>query len=590
MIMHKYYLLVLLFALHGRALAQSALQPDPKTRYYSIRSMHNGGVGKVAYSADGELLAFNDGENKNLYVWDLETIRLQTTYPNKANGPATPLEVYSPNLRWVAENYMVISERTKKKIYNDPAQPAGIVRSTSLTYSASATNGAPGWVLGPSYTMKNGLYPLAVTDDGIVITTVPEIRPSEIKSIYADKMHLEAFKDIYTYNPATNEKKKVAEGRIPTLSVNNLWSITPDSKTFVVYNCPTITAVDLVSGKMQAFSISAVPNSKVYYALPALSPTAACFERDLKNGTHELFWLNLKDGSVTAPLVVSATQNLQFFGAEGWSYNEKAGEWTVYARQGDELNALRKVAMDRRKLGIPKRGGYHFQVMKDEQVFGIPSGKWNDYSAFMDSVAYVLYDAPKGKVTSLVRHVFNNGYSSGSTAPVASSVGSMSAGSSAGSSAASSTDCASKLKKLRYPIGTKFSVSGGSLGEQPYEIIITGFDCNSKQYIAARRRFTDAQKSFFKTDANISFYAVERVTYPENADLDRLQRDYALHNICGMCLGSSIVSEEVVHTRGGKWEQVNFNIEVYTPLHVIAAWKQRAACPNCQHTGLVPRK
>lgn len=58
-------------------------------------------------------------------------------------------------------------------------------------------------------------------------------------------------------------------------------------------------------------------------------------------------------------------------------------------------------------------------------------------------------------------------------------------------------------------------------------------------------------------------------------------------DVCPVCAGSGVVNREVVHTRGGSWEQVSFNISVYTPARVIASWKERAVCPKCSGKGVL---
>ncbi len=147
---------------------------------------------------------------------------------------------------------------------------------------------------------------------------------------------------------------------------------------------------------------------------------------------------------------------------------------------------------------------------------------------------------------------------------------------------------AENLKSQRYKAGTMLKRQG-TLTESAADFIVIGFDAPTAHYIVLQREFVDARNTFFKTDDNIAFYNVSKKTM-KGYDLDRMSEVYGKVDVCPACTGSGVVKEDVVHTRGGKWEQVGFNIEVYTPAHVIASWKERAICPKCNHTGVLPKR
>lgn len=529
-------------------------------------------------SSDGERVGLVNDEK--LYTWDLNTIDsgYYYNYYQEFRGGA---KVVSPNLKWYAVVYApftpwpVGQKKGKTQDYN--------VRLKTTDMKKVQYNFVPV----TEYELVETMYPVAIANDGKVITA--DVDFSYTKPKYEQKKGtLKSFKNLYIGDPATGQKQLIYTGKLVQDVKGSFWNITPDGSQFVLwqYETFTLTCIDLKTGERKDFNLRDA-NLDLRYLFKTISDNDAVFAYN-KDSTISYVWVNLRSGKMTPPRVLPEQSSLQFVGEEAWTYNVKNGMWTILKRQGDSIAIRRTLPMDRYAMGLPATGHYQFVVMKGEKVIGFPTSAWNSYGRDMSKVAVVSYDLRKRSVEKMHYEVFANYYSSdGAANPVASSVSSQPAATN--NPTPVSADCAQKIKALPNPIGSKFTVSG-SLTENWYEIVITGYDCGTNQYIAARRKFTDAKKSFFKTDANISFYTVERVTYPLSTSFSTLQRDHTLYEICSMCSGASIVNEEVVHTRGGKWEQVNFNIEVYVPLHVIASWKERAECPQCNHTGLVKKK
>jgi hypothetical protein len=545
------------------------------TKLYRFIKGHS--LSDIIPSSDGERIAFVN--ESRLYTWDKNTIDSGYYYYYHQEYKSGA-KVMSPNLKWYAVVYApftpwpVGQRKGKTQEYN--------VRLKTTEMKKVQYNLVPV----TEYELIETMYPVAITNEGKVITA--DVDFSYTKQKYEEKKGtLKSFKNLYIGDPATGKKQLIHTGSLVQDAKRSYWNVTPDGSKFVIWQHGTrlLTSIDLATGERKDFNTST--DLDLRYFLKDMSSNDAVFEYR-KDSTVSYVWMDLRSGKMTAPRVLPEQSSMQFIGEEAWVYNSRNGMWTILARQGDSVAIHRTMPMDRYAMGLPATGHYQFVVMKGGKIVGFPTSAWNSYGRDMSKVAIVSYDLQKGSVDKMHYEVFANYYSSdGAANPVASSVSSQPV--TTNNATTVSADCAQKIKSLSYPIGSKFTVSG-SLTENWYEIIITGYDCATNQYIAARRKFTDSKKSFFKTDDNISFYTVERVTYPLSTSFSTLQRDNTLYEICGMCSGASIVNEEVVHTRGGKWEQVNFNIEVYVPLHVIAAWKERAECPQCKHTGLVSKK
>jgi hypothetical protein len=135
---------------------------------------------------------------------------------------------------------------------------------------------------------------------------------------------------------------------------------------------------------------------------------------------------------------------------------------------------------------------------------------------------------------------------------------------------------------------SKAANMGGWYGLKDIDYIVIGYDCNNNKVICLKRKYTEGRKTTFKTDANTGFYSVELVAMSVQEILPHYKRQENVR-VCPVCTGSGVISQDVVHARGGSWEQVNFNISVYTPYREIARWTERAKCPKCSHTGVIPR-
>jgi hypothetical protein len=555
--------------------AQTFIAGEQRTpRLYRFIKGNN--LGQVMPSSDGERVALVNDEK--LYTWDLNTIDSGYYYYGYQEYKEG-MKVLSPNLKWYAVVYAPFTswpsgqKKGKTQEYNVRLKTTDMKK---VQYS---------FVPATEYEFVETMFPVAITNDGKIISA--DVDFSYTKPKYEQKKgSLKSFKNLYIGDPVTGKTQLIYTGKLVEEAKSSTWNITPDGSKFVIWVPQTriLTSIDLATGERKDFNSSTTMDLR--YLFKTMSDNDAVFVRP-EDSAASYVWIDLKSGKMTAPRTLPAQSSMQFVGGEAWMYNVKNDMWTILKRQGDSIAIRRTVPMDRYAMGLPSTGHYQFVVMKGEKVIGFPTSAWNSYGRDMSKVAIVSYDLQKRSVDKMHYEVFASYYSSdGNANPVASSVSSQPVATNTATPV--SADCAQKIKSLSYPIGSKFTVSG-SLTENWYEIIITGYDCGTNQYIAARRKFTDSKKSFFKTDDNISFYTVERVTYPLSTSFSTLQRDNSLYEICSLCAGASIVNEEVVHTRGGKWEQVNFNIEVYTPLHVIASWKERAECPKCKHTGLVKK-
>ena len=141
--------------------------------------------------------------------------------------------------------------------------------------------------------------------------------------------------------------------------------------------------------------------------------------------------------------------------------------------------------------------------------------------------------------------------------------------------------CPGSQNSKIFPRGT-WQTSGNT------DFIVIGYECSTDKIICLKRNYTEGRNTFFKTDANIGFYNVEIVHLTTQELVSKSPRSEKV-NICNVCTGTGIVREEVIHGRGGKWQDISSVISVYTPYHEIARWTERAKCPKCNHRGVLTK-
>lgn len=144
--------------------------------------------------------------------------------------------------------------------------------------------------------------------------------------------------------------------------------------------------------------------------------------------------------------------------------------------------------------------------------------------------------------------------------------------------------CAYHTAGQKYKAGNVLKSKGySSLGSDAFVI---SFDCNTGNYTVMARTYNAARKTFFKTNDEVAYYALSKQTLTDKY----IDNSYQLINeqaeICSICGGHGATYRDVVHTRGGSWENTyNPYVRIYTPERIIASWKERLPCTFCGAAG-----
>jgi hypothetical protein len=143
--------------------------------------------------------------------------------------------------------------------------------------------------------------------------------------------------------------------------------------------------------------------------------------------------------------------------------------------------------------------------------------------------------------------------------------------------------CAYHTARQKYTVGSILKTSGFSSGSDAF---VLSFDCNTGSYTLMTRTYNSAKKTFFKTNDEVPYYALSKLTV-NNKYIDNTYQVLSTKaEICSICGGHGATYRDVVHTRGGSWESTyNPYVRIYTPERVIASWKERMPCTFCNSEG-----
>ena len=144
--------------------------------------------------------------------------------------------------------------------------------------------------------------------------------------------------------------------------------------------------------------------------------------------------------------------------------------------------------------------------------------------------------------------------------------------------------CAYHTARQKYKPGSLLKTKGfSSFGSDGF---IIDFNCSTGLYTVMSRTYNPARKTFFKTDDEVAYYALSRLTLTENYINGTYEVTGNEAQICSVCGGHGANYRDVVHMAGGTWETTyNPHVRVYTPERVIAAWKERVPCDFCKGKG-----
>ena len=134
----------------------------------------------------------------------------------------------------------------------------------------------------------------------------------------------------------------------------------------------------------------------------------------------------------------------------------------------------------------------------------------------------------------------------------------------------------------KYRIPTFFQNNGAVIG------VVLQVDSRNKKYLYLRRTWHEKVGPYFLTASESGNYSFDEAWVSEE-QLNGLTPTDQLYKACETCDGEGCVYQDVVHTRGGHWEQVSSVVKVYTPRHVTSSYTKKLACPSCGNAGWIPR-
>lgn len=292
--------------------------PAEKTTNSLRQFIRDNAIGQLNFSPDEERFIFVDGEK--LFPWDLPTID-SGAYSYYSQPCKACLDVVSPGLKYYADILAPFTpwpsgqKKGKEQKYNVRIKSMQMVKAQ---YS---------WQPTVQYELVESLYPLAIRDDGKIITA--DIDLDTKKDKYDNKSStLKSAKNLYIGDPATGERKLVYSGLIKSPDTKPLWKLTPNGNNFILFTFPVISIINLTTGTRMEYSF---PDPQEYYINKFVTVTdnEILFDRDFANGTRKVWWLNISTGQFTSSLMVTSKQQMQMRGQEGWSYNEDAAIWNI---------------------------------------------------------------------------------------------------------------------------------------------------------------------------------------------------------------------------------------------------------------------
>lgn len=541
-----------------------------------------GSASDVMISADGRTIAYFDNNPSGpSWEWRRMAIYPMGKMDSGLRMPAYPLS--NPSYWWTSPslNYYAIGGESsdgrgnRKAGFNLHLYRVGQPESAVVTYPA-----------------EEGFLPLAVMDDSEVLATNCSWWKEDKKSASSFRRA----KNLYRINAATGSKSVVRKGQLTDKL--GLCFLTPDNSTLILIG-DEVSAVSLRSGTrtvLPQYKPAPVPESgsRTDWAVGNTHFVQIQYH-SLTNETHIQFF-----SLATGAPGVSAT-------LRGWCRPQVLTGAVFYAIDNDSgiIHRIRPIdgaafqtertwRLPPASLPISADGRYSYGVLAGEKALIFPTSKWDDYNTRTYNPAAIRYDLAAGTVERIWPQVISNSrvvppfYATYKPSAPLLAQGERHKWESINQDTRTpEARRADNLKGQRYKPGAFFKRQG-TLTEKPADFIVLAFDAGTAQYTVLKREFIPARSSFFKTDDNIAFYSVEKKTL-DGATLQVLEEVYGGVLVCPVCTGSGIVQEEVVHQRGGSWEQMSFNISVYTPAHVIASWKERAVCPKCSGKGVLAK-
>ncbi len=137
---------------------------------------------------------------------------------------------------------------------------------------------------------------------------------------------------------------------------------------------------------------------------------------------------------------------------------------------------------------------------------------------------------------------------------------------------------------LKYKLGSSFRMQGAGYTSDEYFVVY--FDEEKNQYGFVQRTYVAPQKTFFKTNENVGHYTFNYRYVSESYIENNFTPTGKVYQFCSVCKGTGVSYVTQQRSTGGGWEQVNFNVYVFSPYTVTGHWEERVTCFECYGIGI----
>ena len=135
--------------------------------------------------------------------------------------------------------------------------------------------------------------------------------------------------------------------------------------------------------------------------------------------------------------------------------------------------------------------------------------------------------------------------------------------------------------KPKWEAGTFFGSSDG----QPYAVI-TKVDPVNKRYLLLTRTWCEKLEPYYLTAQESGHYTLAESWVTDNFKGVAMTAKY---RACDQCGGEACQYVEGGRARGGQWESVGYNVQVYTPRRVPLSYTKVVCCGGCGGAGWIKR-
>ena len=136
---------------------------------------------------------------------------------------------------------------------------------------------------------------------------------------------------------------------------------------------------------------------------------------------------------------------------------------------------------------------------------------------------------------------------------------------------------------VKYKLGSSFRKKDEGYSSDEYFIV--NYDAAKNLYGFVTRTYVSPKKTVFKNNANVGHYTFSYTDVSPSYINDKFIPTGKVYQFCSVCKGSGVTYQTQLRVTGG-WEQVNFNVHVFTPYLVTASWEERVMCGQCFGVGI----